>query len=246
MATEMSREELAELRVRLQERARAIGARPSPVGMALKRAIDLFGAVLGLLLLWPLLLLLVILIRLESRGAAIFTQQRLGQWGRPFTLYKLRTMVQDAEHKGAGLAIERNDPRITRVGAILRKASLDEVPQLWNVLRGDMSFVGPRPLPVAYLDRWDERQQLRLAMPQGITGWSQVTMRNDGPWPERLEKDVEYLENWSLTSDARIFLTTLLKVFKRSGITTAEGAVQEFTGSESAASDPPESTGGDA
>lgn len=235
MATEMSRDELAALRARLQERVRAIGARPSPTGMALKRAIDLFGAVLGLLLLWPLLLLLVILIRLESPGAAIFTQQRLGRWGRPFTLYKLRTMVQDAEHKGAGLAIERNDPRITRVGAILRKASLDEVPQLWNVLRGDMSFVGPRPLPVAYLDRWDERQQLRLAMPQGITGWSQVTMRNDGPWPERLEKDVEYLERWSLTFDARIFLTTLLKVFKRSGITTAEGAVQEFTGSGSAA-----------
>lgn len=234
MATEMTRDELAELKARLQERARALGARPSPAAMAVKRAIDLFGAVLGLLLLWPLLLLLVILIRLESPGAAIFTQQRLGRWGRPFTLYKLRTMVQDAEHKGAGLAIERNDPRITRVGAILRKASLDEIPQLWNVLRGDMSFVGPRPLPVAYLERWDERQQLRLVMPQGITGWSQVTMRNDGPWPERLEKDVEYLQRWSLAFDARIFLTTLLKVFKRSGITTAEGAVQEFTGNESA------------
>lgn len=243
MVTEMGREESAELK----ERARAIGARPSPVGLAIKRTIDLFGAVLGLLLLWPLLLLLVILIRLDSPGAAIFTQQRLGRWGRPFTLYKLRTMVPGAEHQGAGLSIERDDPRITRVGAILRQASLDEIPQLWNVLRGDMSFVGPRPLPVAYLDRWDERQQLRLVMPQGITGWSQVTMRNDGPWPERLEKDVEYLERWSLVFDARIFLTTLLKVFKRSGITTAEGAVQEFTdgGGAPAASGQPESTGGD-
>lgn len=230
---------LDELRAALREGARAVGAEPSRGGLAIKRAIDLFGAVLGLLLLWPLLLIMAIAVRLDSRGPAMFTQQRLGRWGRPFTLYKLRTMVKDAETKGAGLAIEKNDARITRVGAVLRKTSLDEVPQLINVLRGDMSFVGPRPLPVTYLDRWDERQRLRLVMPQGITGWSQVTMRNDGPWPERLAKDVDYLERWSLALDARIFVATLLKVFRRSGIETEEGGVREFTGEASS----PTSTG---
>jgi lipopolysaccharide/colanic/teichoic acid biosynthesis glycosyltransferase len=224
----MEHQQAESIRDELLQQMRAMHVQPSPAAMAVKRAIDIFGAVLGLLLLWPLLVILAIAVRLDSHGPALFTQQRLGRWGRPFTLCKMRTMVQDAEKKGAGLAIEKNDARITRVGAILRKTSLDEVPQLLNVLRGDMSFVGPRPLPVSYLERWDERQRLRLAMPQGITGWSQVTMRNDGPWPERLEKDVEYLEKWSLIFDTQIFLTTLLKVFKRSGITTAEGAVQEF------------------
>jgi len=219
-----------DLKAQLRARTKQIGATPPPAGLALKRAIDIFGAVLGLLLLWPLLLALAVAVRLDSRGPAFFTQQRLGRWGRPFTLIKLRTMVKDAESKGAGLGIEKNDARITRVGNILRKTSLDEVPQLWNVLVGDMSFVGPRPLPVSYLERWDERQQLRLVMPQGITGLSQVTMRNDGPWPERLEKDVEYLQQWSPGLDARIFLQTLGKVFKRAGIETEEGGVKEFEG----------------
>ncbi len=224
----MAQQDVRELRKLLTERAREIDAQPSPVGLALKRLADIIGAVLALLVFWPLLLLLAILVRLDSHGPAIFSQQRLGQWGRPFTLHKLRTMVKDAEKKGAGLAIEKNDARITRIGAFLRKASLDELPQLWNVLTGDMSFVGPRPLPVTYLDRWNERQQLRLVMPQGLTGWSQVTMRNDGPWPERLEKDVEYLQKWSLGFDARVFFVTFGKVLKRSGIQTAEGGVEEF------------------
>ncbi len=225
----MTDAQLEALQTELVERTQAMGAQPSPVALAVKRIIDLGGAVAGLLLLWPLLLVLSVAIRLESRGPALFTQQRLGRWGRPFTLYKLRTMVQDAEKKGAGLAIEKDDPRITRIGAFLRRTSLDEVPQLLNILRGEMSFVGPRPLPVAYLDRWDGRQRLRLVMPQGITGLSQVTMRNDGPWPERLEKDVEYLEKWSLVFDTRIFLTTLLKTVKRSGIETEDGGVEELS-----------------
>ena len=230
----MAESDLETLREELLENTRALDAEPPWAALTIKRAIDLGGAVVGLLLLWPLLLVLAVGVRLESNGPAFFTQQRLGRWGRPFTLYKLRTMVQDAEKKGAGLAIEKNDPRITRMGAFLRKTSLDEVPQLINVLRGEMSFVGPRPLPVAYLERWDERQRLRLVMPQGITGWSQVTMRNDGPWPERLEKDVEYLEKWSLVFDTRIFLATLLKTVRRSGIETEDGGVREFAGGTSA------------
>ncbi|MFO8080713.1 MAG: sugar transferase [Armatimonadota bacterium] len=229
----MDDRDLERLRGELVARTREIGAEPSRGKLGVKRAIDLFGAVLGLLLLWPFLLILAIAVRLESDGPAFFTQQRLGRWGRPFTLYKLRTMVKDAEKKGAGLGIEKNDARITRVGAVLRKTSLDEVPQLLNVLLGDMSFVGPRPLPVAYLDRWDDRQRLRLVMPQGITGLSQVTMRNDGPWPARLEKDVEYLQSWSLILDMRIFMQTLLKTIRRSGIETKEGGVREFNPEES-------------
>ena len=225
----MEEHELENLRHDLIQRTHEMDADPSWPALAVKRTIDIGGAVAGLLLLWPLLVVMAVAVRLNSRGPAFFTQQRLGRWGRPFTLYKMRTMVKDAEKKGSGLAIEKNDARITRVGAFLRKTSLDEVPQLINVLRGEMSFVGPRPLPVSYLERWDERQRLRLVMPQGITGWSQVMMRNDGPWPERLEKDVEYLERWSLVLDTRIFLTTLLKVFRRSGIETEEGGVEEFS-----------------
>lgn len=207
---------------------RQLGMRPRPVGMAVKRLMDILGAALGLIIIGPLLLVLAWLIRRESPGPAIFTQQRVGQWGRPFTLYKLRTMVQGAEKQGAGLAIVKEDPRITRTGAVLRKLSLDELPQYLNVLKGDMSFVGPRPLPIAYLDRWNDRQKLRLLMPQGISGWSQVVARNDAPWPERLERDVEYARGWSLWFDMRIVFLTVWKIVRRSGVSTAEGTVEEF------------------
>lgn len=219
-----------ELKTTLLARANQLGALPSKRKLVAKRVVDVFGAIVGLLLFGPLIVLLAILIRLDSQGPSFFSQQRLGRWGKPFTLYKLRTMVENAENKGAGLAIEKNDPRITSLGAILRKTSLDEVPQLWNVLRGDMSFIGPRPLPVSYLERWDERQQLRLVLPQGMSGWSQVTMRNDGPWPERLEKDVEYVEHWSLAFDARVLLQTIVKVVARSSVSDSGGDVNEFTG----------------
>jgi len=226
----MAIDDSAALKQRLIEQARELGGRPLSPWMWVKRAADLLLAALGLLLTWPLLLVLCLLIRRGSTGPALFTQPRLGRWGRAFTMYKLRTMVQDAEHKGAGLAIEKNDPRITPIGRLLRATSLDELPQLWNVLRGDMSFVGPRPLPVAYLERWDDRQRLRLAMPQGVTGWSQVTMRNDGPWPERLEADVVYVRDWSLVFDVRIMLLTVGKVLGRRGVATSEGTVEEFKG----------------
>lgn len=208
--------------------ARQAGLALHPVGLALKRVLDCVGAVLGLILAGPLLLLLAGLIRRESAGAAIFRQQRVGQWGRAFTLYKLRTMVQDAEQQGAGLAIAQGDARITRLGRVLRATSLDELPQLVNVLKGDMSFIGPRPLPVAYLERWNDRQKLRLLVPQGLSGWSQVVARNDAPWPERLERDVAYVRDWSLWFDLRIFFLTIGKIFARSGVATSEGTVEEF------------------
>ena len=208
--------------------AQAAGIRAPVAGLACKRLLDIVGAICCLIVAGPLLLLLAWLIRRESPGPAIFRQRRVGQWGRPFVLYKLRTMVRDAETQGAGLAIARNDARITRLGRLLRLSSLDELPQFLNVFKGEMSFIGPRPLPIAYLGRWDDRQKLRLLMPQGISGWSQVVARNDAPWPERLERDVEYVRDWSPWFDLRLVLLTILKICRRSGVATSEGTVEEF------------------
>ena len=209
----------------------------SRVALLVKRVVDIVLALVGLVLMGPLILLLVVLVKRSSPGPGFFVQERLGRSGRIFRMAKLRTMVADAETKGAGLGIETDDPRITRIGRVLRKTSLDEFPQLWNVLKGDMSFVGPRPLPVNYLDRWNDRQRMRLLMPQGITGWSQWIARNDAPWPERLELDSWYVENWSLWLDFRVFVGTLLSVLLRRGVTTADGSVREFTGSETKPTD---------
>jgi lipopolysaccharide/colanic/teichoic acid biosynthesis glycosyltransferase len=200
------------------------------IGLAVKRAVDFVVALGGSLLFGPLMLVLAWLVRRDSPGPALFRQERLGQHGNVFRLLKLRTMVVGAEKAGAGLGIEQGDQRITRVGEWLRASSLDELPQLWNVLRGDMSLVGPRPLPVAYLERWNERQRMRLLVPQGITGWSQLVARNDAPWPDRLELDVSYVENWSLWLDLRVFLATIWAVLARRGISASDGSVQEFMG----------------
>jgi lipopolysaccharide/colanic/teichoic acid biosynthesis glycosyltransferase len=177
------------------------------------------------------------LVKRGSPGGAFYVQERLGRFGRPFWMVKLRTMVADAEHQGAGLAIEAGDPRITPMGKLLRATSFDELPQLWNILRGDMSFVGPRPLPLVYLERWNERQRLRLLVPQGMGGWSQLLARNDAPWPERLELDSWYVEHWSLWLDVRIFLRTVGAVFGRRKVAAADGTVREFTGQEAADTD---------
>jgi lipopolysaccharide/colanic/teichoic acid biosynthesis glycosyltransferase len=125
----------------------------------------------------------------------------------------------------------------------LRATSFDELPQLWNILRGDMSFVGPRPLPLVYLDRWNERQRLRLLAPQGMGGWSQLLARNDAPWSERLELDAWYVEHWSLWLDVRIFLQTVGAVLMRRKVEAADGTVHEFTGQESADAEDSANTG---
>ncbi|MBC7286441.1 MAG: sugar transferase [Armatimonadetes bacterium] len=200
--------------------------------LAVKRAADVVLAAIGLLLTGPLILALAWLVKRDDPGPAFFVQERLGKDGRIFKMYKLRTMVVGAEQMGAGLGIEHEDPRITPVGRWLRALSLDELPQLWNILRGDMSFVGPRPLPVRYLERWNAQQRLRLLMPQGITGWAQVRGRNELSWPVRFEMDVWYVKNWSLWLDLRIFASTIWAVLKREGISGADGRVPEFMGEE--------------
>jgi lipopolysaccharide/colanic/teichoic acid biosynthesis glycosyltransferase len=174
----------------------------------LSRVLDVLIAAVALLLTAPLLLAATIAIRIESRGSPIYRQRRVGRDGEPFELLKLRTMVSGAEHIGAGLAVNEGDPRITRVGALLRRFSLDELPNLVNVLRGEMAIVGPRPTIQAQVDQYTDRQRRRLEVKPGITGWAQVNGRASLPWHERIELDVWYVDNRSLLLDLRILART--------------------------------------
>jgi exopolysaccharide biosynthesis polyprenyl glycosylphosphotransferase len=207
-----------------------------------KRALDIVGSLALLAMAGPVLLLSMLLIRLTSSGPAIFCQQRAGHGGRPFTIYKLRTMVADAEKLKAALQVRnqqdgpafkiRRDPRITRIGRFLRSTSIDELPQLWNVLKGDMSLVGPRPLLMQYLDRYTPEQARRNDVLPGITGWCQVNGRNELQWEEKFALDTWYVENWSFALDVKILFQTALSVIRRHGI-SSEGHVTmpEFMGS---------------
>jgi lipopolysaccharide/colanic/teichoic acid biosynthesis glycosyltransferase len=149
-------------------------------------------------------------IRLEDRGPVLYRQTRVGQDGRDFELLKLRTMVVGAETQGAGYAVNVGDSRITRVGAFLRRTSIDELPQLLNVLRGEMSLIGPRPTLRYQVERYDERQRRRLEVPPGITGWAQIHGRAELSWPERIELDLWYVEHRSPLVDLKILLRTPL------------------------------------
>lgn len=185
--------------------------------LAAKRALDVAGAAVLLSTLSPLMLLIAAAVRVDSKGGAIFRQRRVGQGGRIFTIYKFRTMVEDAERSALGSYCYRDDPRITRAGRLLRRTSLDELPQLVNVLKGDMSFVGPRPDLPHHVERYDARQRGRLAMRPGITGWAQVNGRNGIPWADRIELDLQYVERWSLWRDLRVAARTVRVVLAREG-----------------------------
>jgi len=165
-----------------------------------------------------MLALAALAIRLESAGPVIYRQRRCGLHGREFDVLKLRTMVDGAEHKGAGLAINENDPRITRVGAFLRRTSLDELPNLVNVLHGEMSLIGPRPTLPVQVAQYSERERGRLAVKPGITGWAQVNGRASLPWAQRIELDLYYIEHRSPALDARIVWRTVAMVLGGSGL----------------------------
>jgi len=180
--------------------------------------LDIAVSALALLFAAPVLAVVAIAIRLESPGPVIYRQRRAGMHGRPFEVLKLRTMVDGAEHIGAGLAIDANDSRVTRVGALLRRASLDELPNLLNVLRGDMSLIGPRPTLPVQVEQYTERQRGRLAIKPGITGWAQVNGRASLPWSERIELDLYYIEHRSLALDLRILWRTPALVLGGSGL----------------------------
>ena len=188
-----------------------------PVGGRAKRALDLAVALPLAVALSPVMAVIAALVRRDSPGPALFRQQRIGYAGRPFTLLKFRTMVVGAEGMGAGLAVAANDSRITRLGATLRRLSLDELPQLWNIVRGDMSLVGPRPTVASQVERYDARQRGRLGARPGLTGLAQVTGRNAIPWSERIEIDLTYVAGWSMRRDLAILARTALVVLRSEG-----------------------------
>jgi lipopolysaccharide/colanic/teichoic acid biosynthesis glycosyltransferase len=192
------------------------------LGSRRKRALDVIVAGCALVLASPALGACLLAIRLETHGHPIYRQRRVGRDGRPFELYKLRTMVSGAETMGKGLAIDEGDDRITRLGAWLRRTSFDEVPNLVNVLRGEMSLVGPRPTVQVQVDRYDARQRRRLDAPPGITGWAQVNGRASLPWSERIELDVWYVEHASLRLDLRILVRTARLAATGSGLYRGE------------------------
>jgi lipopolysaccharide/colanic/teichoic acid biosynthesis glycosyltransferase len=187
-----------------------------------KRALDVTVASVVLAAATPALALAALLIRLETHGHPIYRQRRVGLDGEPFELYKLRTMVSGAEKMGAGLALSEGDSRITRLGAILRRTSVDELPNLVNVLRGEMSIVGPRPTVQVQVDRYTERQRGRLSVLPGLTGWAQIQGRASLPWSERIELDLWYVEHASLALDLRILWRTVRMVVGGHGLYKGE------------------------
>lgn len=177
-----------------------------------KRISDIVFSALGLLVLSPLFLLIAILVRCTSKGPVIFRQERLGRDAKVFRICKFRTMAENSEHTGSGVYSDRNDSRVTKVGRFLRTTSLDELPQLWNILRGDMSFIGPRP-PLTYhpwpIDRYSKEQLRMFRVRPGITGWAQVHGRRELEWNERLRLNVWYADHVSCALDLKIVFLTV-------------------------------------
>ena len=185
-----------------------------------KRALDVVGASVGLLLASPVMAAAIVAIRFESPGHPVYRQRRVGRAGEPFELYKLRTMVSGAETMGAGLAVDAGDTRITRIGSLLRRTSMDELPNLVNVLRGEMSLVGPRPTVQVQVDRYTERQRRRLDARPGLTGWAQVNHGYGGSVDDALEKlqyDLFYIRNQGIRLDLLILMATVRTVLSGGG-----------------------------
>ena len=179
----------------------------------MNRALDVAIAGVGLVVSGPLLGLAALAIKLEDGGPVLYRQRRVGKDGADFELLKLRTMVVGAETKGSGWAVDRGDPRITRVGRLLRRTSVDELPQLWNVLRGDMSVIGPRPTLRYQVERYTERQLERLSVLPGLTGWAQIHGRAELSWEDRIELDLWYVEHRSPRVDLTVLLRTPAALF---------------------------------
>ena len=178
-----------------------------------KRLVDVGVAILGLALLWPFLVMIGLLVKLTSRGPVFYVQDRIGKNAVPFPFIKFRTMIVGAERQGAGILCLKDDPRVTVVGRILRRSSLDELPQLFNVLRGDMSLIGPRPGLPYQVEKYTPAQRRRLSVLPGISGWAQVNGRNSITWDKRIEYDVEYVEQMSFLMDLQIIVRTLPALF---------------------------------
>jgi lipopolysaccharide/colanic/teichoic acid biosynthesis glycosyltransferase len=201
----------------------------NPFTKVIKLVSDRLVAMIALIVFSPLLLLIAIAIYTQMGSPILYSPERAGKEGCSFTFYKFRTMSNECDSNGNLLPDEQ---RLTTVGKFLRQTSLDELPQLWNVLIGDMSFVGPRPLHVRYLPRYNPEQARRHAVKPGITGWAQINGRNGISWEEKFQLDVWYVDHWSLWLDLKILLLTIWKVLKREGI-SQDGyvAMEEFQGS---------------
>ncbi|WP_454254984.1 sugar transferase [Pseudomonas sp. Marseille-Q8238] len=198
--------------------------------MSFKRIFDIVCSALALLLLWPVLLVLYVLVRVKLGTPAFFRQQRPGLYGRPFMMVKFRTMLDAVDAEGNSLP---DDIRLTRFGRFLRGTSLDELPELWNVLKGDMSLVGPRPLLMEYLPLYSAEQARRHEVRPGITGWAQINGRNALSWKQKFDLDIWYVDSQTFWLDIRILLLTVRKVLIREGI-SAEGqaTMSKFTGND--------------
>ena len=202
-----------------------------PFGAASKRALDVLVSVAMLIVFAPLVIGIAIVVVLDSRGGVFFKQMRVGYRGKDFHQWKFRSMVRGAVNMGLGVNVARNDARITRVGAILRKTSLDELPNLINVLKGDMSLVGPRPTLRYQVDRYTSEQLRRLNARPGVTGLAAIRGRNAVSWPQRIAYDVEYIENWSLWRDIKIIAVTPWSMWvNRNAIYGADGVNDDFGG----------------
>jgi len=189
-----------------------------------KRVLDVVAVIAGAIVLWPLFILLVCMIRLKLGKPLFFKQIRPGLHGKPFTLYKFRSMT-DARDENGNLLPDAK--RLTPLGRFLRSSSLDELPELWNVLKGDMSLVGPRPLLMQYLERYTPEQMRRHEVKPGITGWAQVNGRNAITWEEKFKYDVWYVDNWNIWLDLKIIALTVCKVLKGEGISQPGHATME-------------------
>lgn len=195
----------------------------------IKRIIDVILSLILIILLSPILLIVYILVNSKLGSPSVFKQERPGLHGKIFTMYKFRSMTDERDEKGVLLP---DEIRLTPFGKLLRKTSLDELPELFNIFKGDMSFVGPRPLLVRYLERYNEEQARRHDVRPGLTGWAQINGRNAINWEEKFKLDVWYVDNCNLWLDLKIFILTFVKVFKREGISSSEHVtMEEFMGS---------------
>ena len=193
------------------------------INLFIKRLIDLFGSLIGSIIISPIFIIIVLLIKLTSKGPVFFKQERLGKDGKTFKILKFRTMVVNAEKIGDGLSVKsEDDNRITNIGKLLRATSLDELPQLFNVILGQMSLVGPRP-PVTYFpykgyDNYPEWAKKRFSMKPGVTGLTQVTVRNSVSWDQRIKVDNDYIDSFNVWFDIKLLLRTIIRVFKSENI----------------------------
>jgi len=198
------------------------------IAVAFKRAFDIVVSFTVLTLLSPLIAFIVLAIKLDDGGPVLYVQDRVGKDSKTFRCYKFRTMVLGAENKGLGLEVANNDPRITCVGRFLRHWTLDEIPQLFNVLKGDMSIVGPRPTVSSQVARYTPWQRRRLEVKPGMAGWAWIHGRNQPSWSERIELDVWYVDHLSLRLDLYILLQAFLMLFRREGLYGVDGVVHDL------------------